>query len=360
MSKDIKISIVVPIYNAEKKLMKCLGSMQNQTLKEIEIVCIDDCSSDGSFTLLQKIAKQDDRINLLQNHKNMGTFATRKRGVAEAKGEYIMFADNDDWYEKEACSKLYDEIKKRNVDILMYEVNEVEPEDSEITVEKQRWVKKLGLEEESIKAEHCHKINNRMTWLWNRIVRAEVAKKAYGYAQNERLTYVEDAYGCWLIHFFAKSYETTRGAYYNYDYIGGTSNKSYYGIEEFKNKCEEFKKLEELLKKLFTDYNVAEENRWAVEYEYDRGLKVMCSFWQQKIDQDNAVELFDFLCEKYGREEVINRLHENVNRVANRRDSLIMKNKELKEKNNQLKNSASMKIGKAVTAIPRKMRKGSN
>lgn len=89
------VSIIVPVYNAEKYLSDCLDSLINQTYKDIEIICINDGSQDNSYKILEEYAEKDKRIKLY-NQENAGASETRNRGISYATGDYIMFIDSDD------------------------------------------------------------------------------------------------------------------------------------------------------------------------------------------------------------------------------------------------------------------------
>ncbi|WP_455145936.1 glycosyltransferase family 2 protein [Brachyspira pilosicoli] len=113
----IKLSIVIPIYNVEKYLEDCLNSVINQTLKEIEIICVDDCSTDNSFTILEEFAKKDDRIKVLKHDINRGLGPARNTGIKASQGEYVGFIDSDDYVSKDYFENLYNTAKKYNSDI---------------------------------------------------------------------------------------------------------------------------------------------------------------------------------------------------------------------------------------------------
>ncbi len=115
-----KVSIIIPVYNVEEYLRQCLDSVVNQTLKDIEIICVDDCSTDGSYEILQEYASKDDRFVVLKQEINQGQGVARNRGLDIAKGEYIMFLDPDDWYELDACESAYNQIIKNNNDLVFF------------------------------------------------------------------------------------------------------------------------------------------------------------------------------------------------------------------------------------------------
>jgi glycosyltransferase involved in cell wall biosynthesis len=125
MNKSNKISIIIPVYNAEKYLDKCLNSVINQTLKKIEILCINDGSKDGSLDILREYEKKDSRIKVF-TQEHSGPARARNVGLENATGKYIMFCDSDDWYEPTMCEEMYKCIEKENVDLVMCDCDVVE------------------------------------------------------------------------------------------------------------------------------------------------------------------------------------------------------------------------------------------
>ncbi len=101
-----KISIIIPIYNSEKYLKRCLDSVIFQSLKEIEIICIDDCSTDNSLNIVEQYQKLDIRIKLYKNESNMGTAYCRNFGIDKSQGDIIGFVDSDDTISSEMYEKL--------------------------------------------------------------------------------------------------------------------------------------------------------------------------------------------------------------------------------------------------------------
>ena len=110
------ISIIVPIYNAEKYLNKCIDSIINQSKKELEIILINDGSTDNSETIIKKY--NDKRIKYFKN-KNQGIGKTRNFGIEKATGKYIMFLDSDDFLELNACEKMFEKAEKDKLDIVI-------------------------------------------------------------------------------------------------------------------------------------------------------------------------------------------------------------------------------------------------
>ena len=117
-----KISIVVPVYNVENYLDKCLDSILNQTLKNIEVICVNDGSTDGSGSILHEYEARDNRLIVVEQ-ENHGLGAARNAGIAKAKGEYIGFVDSDDFVDPTMFEKLYEEACKFGSDIVLANVN---------------------------------------------------------------------------------------------------------------------------------------------------------------------------------------------------------------------------------------------
>lgn len=125
-----KVSVIIPVYNVEDCLEDCLDSVVNQTLKDIEIICVNDGSTDKSLDILEKFAK-DDRITII-NQENQGAGIARNKGLKIAKGEYLSFLDADDFFELDMLKKVYDYSSKNLLDIAVYGVNTFNDKTSEI------------------------------------------------------------------------------------------------------------------------------------------------------------------------------------------------------------------------------------
>ncbi|MBM6781257.1 glycosyltransferase family 2 protein [Bacteroides mediterraneensis] len=117
MESNIKISIIVPVYNVADYLEECLNSVLNQTLKNIEIIIINDGSTDDSPRILNKYKKYPS-ITII-NQPNQGLSSARNTGIRHAVGEYIMFLDSDDWIDSDMCEKLYNKAKRFNVPLVI-------------------------------------------------------------------------------------------------------------------------------------------------------------------------------------------------------------------------------------------------
>ncbi|MCR1839604.1 glycosyltransferase family 2 protein [Murimonas intestini] len=114
------ISIIVPVYNAEKYIRECLVSIITQTYKNLEIICVNDNSSDASQTILDEFKKKDSRICVIKQQKQGGVSLARNKALQIATGEYIMFLDSDDWIDKETCKEVLDIALAEEIDVVMW------------------------------------------------------------------------------------------------------------------------------------------------------------------------------------------------------------------------------------------------
>lgn len=131
MKSSVKVSIVAPVYNADRFIHKCLDSLIRQTLPEIEIILINDCSTDNSGQICEEYAGKDSRVKVIHNEENIKQGLSRNKGIDLAQGEYIAFIDPDDWVDLDFYEKLYLAAIKANADIakterkLIYESGEL-------------------------------------------------------------------------------------------------------------------------------------------------------------------------------------------------------------------------------------------
>lgn len=265
---EIKISVIVPVYNTEKYLEKCIRSIIEQDFKDIEIICINDGSTDNSFQILQELANIDKRI-VIVNKKNEGVAETRNLGMILAKGKYIQFIDSDDYLEKGYFTKAYEIIERNNLDILIFDY--YTKENNEIKKEKD-----IELEENKyITGEAYLKIlidssKTKTTFLWNKLIKREmIIKNNISIPKN--LNIGEDVY---LLYLF--SYYSSKIGKYNksfYYYVKNTSSLTNKEMELYLF-CISI--LFQKIKDFFADKNVKSINKKKLdEQEFRHLLKIL-------------------------------------------------------------------------------------
>lgn len=160
-SRQPSISIIVPIWNTEKYLRRCLTSLVKQTEKNIEIVCVNDGSPDNSLEIIKEFAARDPRIKVV-DQKNQGVAVARNVGLQNATGKYIMWCDSDDEYLPTMCEKMLKAIETQKVDMVVSAINVINDEvDDKLT----------GGVEEYVRL----KFSGKQTVNWNLIVHTDVS-----------------------------------------------------------------------------------------------------------------------------------------------------------------------------------------
>ena len=167
-----KISIIIPVYNANKSLHRCLNSIINQSYNDFEIICINDGSKDNSLEILNFYTTEDSRIRVI-DQENSGPAMARHKGLDIAQGKYIMFCDADDWYEPKMLEKMISTIEDKNVDLVMCDTNIINESNTEIERCKyDNFAHKLNIKEYAdINKDIIKEIN---VVLWNKIFKKEI------------------------------------------------------------------------------------------------------------------------------------------------------------------------------------------
>ena len=116
----MEVSIIIPVYNAEKYVARCLDSLFQQTVQDFEIICIDDCGTDDSKSILYEYQqKYPDQLIILENKKNCGAGQSREHGIAQASGTYLVFVDSDDYLAPDYLKTYLEAMKKHPCDIMI-------------------------------------------------------------------------------------------------------------------------------------------------------------------------------------------------------------------------------------------------
>ena len=219
-----KISIFLPIYNKAKYLIRSIGSIQKQTLKEIEIIAVNDNSTDNTLEVLMNISKNDSRIKIINNNKNRGLLYSREMGIINSKGEYLMNMDPDDLLKgPDNLEYIYNKAKDSNIDIVQF----------------------VFLKRNYINLK-CRNINNIISqpnifysankfgdyFIWNKLVKKELFLKAYEIFKpkiyGEKWNYGEDEIWSILVNKYAKSMICINKLIYIYNYNQDSLKKLFY------------------------------------------------------------------------------------------------------------------------------------
>ena len=238
-----KISIIVPVYNTEKFLTKCLNSLINQTLNDIEIICINDGSTDNCQQILEKFANKDKRIHII-NLINSGPSIARNIGIKKAKGEYLGFVDSDDWVDLNFFEKLYISAKKYDADIAVAGIKRVR---------KYKWKYHIKFSKEKVITEINEKFRKcdvpDKCYPVNKIYKlSELQKQNINFEPN---VYYEDRLFTAQVLINLKTLVTVSDTYYNY-----WTNPNSIVKTKSKKKSEDSKYTKEKLMKYLKENNI--------------------------------------------------------------------------------------------------------
>lgn len=189
--KSAKVSVILPVYNMENYLKRCLDSILNQTFIDFEIIIINDGSIDNSEIICNEYALQDNRIKVITT-KNRGLSSARNLGIDKSNGKYIIFCDSDDWIEKNAIEILVNAIEFNNCDMAIcgYKMDFVGEKDNSISINcKNKMYESI---DEFMKEYSFYRSNYLFGFVWNKIFRTSIVKKNKIYF--EKNVFCEDLY----------------------------------------------------------------------------------------------------------------------------------------------------------------------
>ncbi len=184
-----KISVVMPIYNAHDYLRNCLDCLINQTLKDIEIICVDDESTDDTPQILHDYAEKDDRIKVIRQ-KNGGAGAARNNGMEYATGEYLSILDCDDFFELDMLEKSYQAAKNKNLDIVTFGCDFYDNESGTYRPCNYSINRKLLPQKDVFCAKDVERDVFKLFvgWSWDKLFRTEFVRKHNLLFQEQRTT----------------------------------------------------------------------------------------------------------------------------------------------------------------------------
>ena len=247
-----KISIFIPIYNKENFINRCIQSILTQTLKDIEIIAVNDHSNDSSLKILEALTKRDNRIKIINNYKNHGLLYSRAVGILKSSGEYLMNLDADDELKGHNSLKyLYFKAIRYNIDIITF------------SFAYKKYNKNINICDNFNVIQKQPKLffsifssdnNIKDFFIWNKIIKREIFQKAYKAFKKEiyiwKWNYFEDDIWNILVNKFAKSKLCVNRIIYIYNYNKDSLMNKRFEIIEYKNllyRHEMYKKINKII-----------------------------------------------------------------------------------------------------------------
>lgn len=285
-----KVSVIVPVYNAEKYLKKCLQSLVEQTLSDIEIICINDGSTDNSLSIIEQFAKSDSRIKIITT-QNRGQSHARNKGLEIANGEYTGFLDSDDYADTTMFEKLYTAAKQNDSDVVMCGVYILNEKTGAITSNDPYFGLKIFEEQKDMGVffngvfsyEQCRDFLFRICVVpWNKIIKTDFLKKN-SIKFSEGLSFEDNIFSLELLLNAGRiSLVNEPLPYYRF----GSVHSLTYGINDYSklDLFNVFNKMEVVLR----DKGVFEEFG---EYFFNHKKNTLL-YWYKKLNDSNVKDLY--------------------------------------------------------------------
>jgi len=314
-NKRPKISIFLPIYNKEKSIKNSIFSLQKQTIRDIEIIAVNDHSSDGTLNKLKDLAKTDNRIKIINNDKNHGLLYSRAMGILHSSGEYILNLDPDDEIkDNESLEYLYNQSILSNIDIISFDV----------FYEKINKIVKCNYENIFLKQPKLFNsifyANNKLRdfFIVNKLIKREIFQQAYEFFKYEiyhlKWNYFEDMIWSILVNKYSKSKLCVNKVVYIYNYNEGSlTNKKNEVIElrnlfymhEMYKKLFNIKKYEKyLIAEYHSLFNSVNNRNYKLLITKEKSMKkyIINNFmnfinnYKSSIKKENLEKIKNFLC----------------------------------------------------------------
>lgn len=302
-----KVSVVIPVYNAQNYLLTCVNSVRGQTLTDIEIICVDDCSQDESRRMLSEMAAEDDRIRLCFHEENKSVFVARKTGAAASTGEYVLFLDSDDYLDLTACEELYNKAEKEKVDILHFCCDIFN--DGAVNEEQNKEIRKL-LRPYYGKLTGADVFESgfarQKVWgtLWNKLYRGELCRKAFSQLPEANYAVGEDLLTFCVIAHYAQSYLGWKSKpLYHYRVGNGISTGGAIGLEQFRRQCV-LVEVNRTMAAFCEDWGVYDKAKDLILQLKATWLNHCCESWYARLPKECAAEGWTMLCGYWGAENV--------------------------------------------------------
>lgn len=226
-----KVSVIVPVYNAEQYLDRCVESLVGQTLSDIEIILVDDLSTDGSWQKMQEWeSKYPAKVKIAQVKEKAFAGGARNVGIRMAQGEYIGLVDSDDWVDSRIYEDLYEQAKREDLDVVRcgYRlVDEAGNFRTPVLPDVQKWEEKIRLGIGPVWRRLVLYNGNMLHWcgLWRREI---IVRNGLMYPEK---MYNEDSAWLYLVYMYVERIGISQGVYYNYCMNGGSQTATARKIE---------------------------------------------------------------------------------------------------------------------------------
>ena len=318
------VSVVLPTHNAEGTLKKAINSVCGQTLRNWELICVDNASSDATVQMLKEYAATDSRIKVITHMQDEGLYWSRRDGIEAASGEYLMFLDADDWLEADACADLTALMEKTQVDLLHYRSNivSVMNADPEMVNAVDEFIRPYPGRVENVDLINFCYAESRFSFsIWNKIYKTSIFKSILPDLEKAYIITGEDLILVFMYMWYAKTYygDNNGKPYHNYAVGNGLSSGELLSLNSLRMICsggtaagllQRFLEkrcglpqygfsLQRCKERLLNDsiyawaFRIKEEDKVA-------GLKVLFEFWNPRETLPKMARDYGYLAAKIG------------------------------------------------------------
>ena len=297
----IKFSIIIPVYNASQFIGRCINSCINQTYSGIEIICIDDSSTDNSKEILENYQKRDSRIKCIFHSRNESQYIARRNGFLNSTGDYILFLDSDDTLRADACNLIAKKIKKTDADIIQFGYKKI-PCGKNVfppfySSSKERISRYLASE------------NRYSPQVWSKAYKHSTIEKAFNAMDVFYASGPEDLYTSIVFAYFASTFSLLKKPLVNYSIDTGWSKRREYSLPVYISWLSSYnaviQKTTDFIKKNTPEFT---------EKCFDMEFYLLKDFLYNRLASDITPELkyqfFEILPSYFSKEVIYEFLHE--------------------------------------------------
>jgi glycosyltransferase involved in cell wall biosynthesis len=277
-----------------------------QTLHDIEIICVDDASTDDSLKILLELAKEDKRITVIRLAENLTANQARKDGVLASRGETIMFLDGDDLLLPQACEVAHKAMQAERVDVLHYGAKVINR--SGVPEARIQWNQtKIAPCLDRITGDlvnACFRDERFFFTLWNKIFRGNLARKAFAHIEDGKFPRAQDKYAVFLLLYYARSYKGTPDVLMHYHFGTGITGNQTYDLPRFERFCQASRVANAL--GAFIERDGASERYGKIVATIRRNLlNDALGQWIEHLRPEDSAAAYDLLAENWGVEELV-------------------------------------------------------
>ena len=299
IENNLYFSIIVPVYNTEKYLRRCLDSLVNQTFKDIEIIIVNDASQGNCKEIIEEYQKKDNRIKYIEHSENKSLLQARKTGNIASTGKYIMYVDSDDEIEINACEEIFNVIKNEDYDIVSFGTKVISNDKTKFI----QWALSTNRFKIDSKFLLCEVINQKISHnMWNKVFHRRIIEKVIENISDIQIMNAEDMLQCLIAFYFAKSYKVIQKHLYIYYADIGLSNKNTNEIDT--NKYDYLCRSTKIALDEFYNFLVKVKSNIAYGFLFSKIYYNQYNYLFEKIKNNN--EEYIKIIEKYFDKSIIN------------------------------------------------------